>query len=304
VVFIITWTLYGLLFIFVVLIVAAIFIWVLGVKSQSPPVNKTMIANPAMPYENITFKSGDFTVRGWFIPAKADPSPTKSSNSAPPLVIIVHGWGSNRSRVLRYTEPLYNEGYALMLFDARGHGESDPYPTPSGIMFRDDVIAALDYARQRKDIDLDRIAIFSYSIGAFGSTLAMAQDSRIKVIVTDSMPVRMETMITSELKRHKLPIIPLAYFIPKIWYYRIGISRQEVKRLDIVNIISRTQIPMLLIHSKLDDYISPTDLEYLITHLPPNRVEHLFVNTPGHRSSEKDPSFFKAALPFLRKHLS
>jgi pimeloyl-ACP methyl ester carboxylesterase len=296
--------LYGLLFIFVVLIVAAIFIWVLGVKSQSPPVNKTMIANPSMPYENITFQSGDSTVRGWFIPAKVDPNEAKPFNSVPPLVIIVHGWGSNRSRVLRYTEPLYNEGYALMLFDARGHGESDSYPTPSGIMFRDDVIAALDYAEQRTDIDPDRIAIFSYSIGAFGSTLAMERDSRIRVIVTDSMPTRMETMITSELKRHKLPVIPLAYFIPKIWYYRIGISPQEVKRLEIVNIISQTQVPMLLIHSKLDDYISSTDLEYLIAHLPPNRVEHLFVNTPGHRSSETDPSFFKIALPFLKKHLS
>jgi pimeloyl-ACP methyl ester carboxylesterase len=300
----VTWTLYGLLFIFLVSVAAAIFIWMLGVKSQSPPINKTITANPSMPYEKIIFKSGDSTVCGWFIPAKIDPNQAKQFNSAPPLVIIVHGWGSNRSRVLRYTEPLYNEGYALMLFDARGHGESDPYPTPSGIMFRDDVIAALDYAQQRTDIDPNRIAIFSYSLGAFGSTLAIEQDLRIKVIVTDSMPIRMETMITSELKRHKLPVIPLAYFIPKIWYYRIGISPQEVKRLDIVNIISRTQVPMLLIHSKLDDYISSTDLEYLIAHLPPDRIEHLFVYTPGHRSSEKDPSFFKRALPFLKKHLN
>jgi pimeloyl-ACP methyl ester carboxylesterase len=300
---IVTWALYGVLFIFIAAVIAAICIWMLGVKSQSPPVNKAIMANPSMPYENISFKSEGLTIRGWFIPAKIDPEQAMPFNSAPPLVIIVHGWGSNRSRVLRYTEPLYNEGYALMLFDARGHGESDPYPTPSGIMFRDDVIAALDYAQQRSDIDLERIAIFSYSLGAFGSTLAMAGDARIKVIVTDSMPIRMETMITSELKRHKLPVIPLAYFIPKIWYYRIGISAQEVKRLDIVNIISRTQIPMLLIHSKLDDYISPTDLEYLIANLPSNRVEHLFVNTPGHRSSEKDPSFFRTALPFLKKHL-
>jgi pimeloyl-ACP methyl ester carboxylesterase len=298
-----TWAIYTLLLILVLFVISAALIWILGVKSQSPPANNAITAKPSMPYSNIAFPSKGLTLRGWFIPAKDAQNKSESLKSIPPLVIIVHGWGSNRSRVLRYAEPLFNEGYALMLFDARGHGESDPYPTPSGIMFRDDVIAAMDYAQTRTDIDPERIAVFSYSLGAFGSTLAMGQDSRIKVMVTDSMPIRMETMITSELKRHKLPIFPLAYFIPKIWYYRIGITSKEAQNLDIVKIISRTKTPMLLIHSRLDDYISSTDLDYLVAHLPQNRIEHLFINSPGHRSSETDPTFFATALPFLKKHL-
>jgi dipeptidyl aminopeptidase/acylaminoacyl peptidase len=297
------WALYALISIFVLLVISAVLIWVLGVKSQTPPINKAIQALPAMPYEDITFTSGGLKLQGWFIPAKNDPSSSESLNERPPVVIVVHGWGSNRTRVLRYVDPLYKEGYALLLFDARAHGESDSYPTPSGIMFRDDVIAALDYVQTRSDIDLNRIAIFAYSLGAFGSTLAMGQDSRIKVMVTDSMPVRMETMITSELRRHKLPIFPLAYFIPKIWYYRIGITAKEAKKLDIVSIISSTQTPMLLIHSRLDDYISSADLDYVIAHVPTHRVEHLFIHSPGHRSSETDPAFFATALPFLKNHL-
>jgi uncharacterized protein len=298
-----TWILYTLISISVLLVISAVLIWVLGVKSQTPPINKAIQALPAMPYEDTTFKSGGLKLQGWFMPAKHDASRNTLLNEQPPLVIIVHGWGSNRTRVLRYVEPLYNEGYALLLFDARSHGDSDAYPTPSGIMFRDDVIAALDYVQTRSDIDLNRIAIFAYSLGAFGSTLAMGQDSRIKAMVTDSMPVRMETMITSELRRHKLPIFPLAYFIPKIWYYRIGITAKEAKKLDIVSIINRTKTPMLLIHSRKDDYISSTDLDYLIAHVSPDRIEHLFIHSLGHRSSETDPAFFATALPFLKKHL-
>lgn len=286
------------------LIIAAILIWVLGVKSQSPPINKVILAFPSMPFDNITFTSQGLSIQGWFVPASPDSKRSlEPISSKPPLVIIVHGWGSNRTRVLRYIDPLYNEGYALLLFDARGHGDSDPYPTPSGIMFRDDVRAALDYAQTRNDIDLNKIAIFSYSLGAFGSTLAMDQESRIKVMVTDSMPIRMETMIKSELKRHKLPVFPLAYFIPKIWYFRIGISAKEAKNLDIVSIINRTKTPMLLIHSRLDDYISSSDLDYVIANVLPHRIEHLFINSPGHRRSETDPAFFASVLPFLKKHL-
>ncbi|WP_162463208.1 alpha/beta hydrolase [Paenibacillus psychroresistens] len=291
------WVLYSILILLGLLIIAAALIWILGVKSQSPPINKAIHALPSMPYEDITFISEGLTIKGWFIPAKEATTPTS------PLVIIVHGWGSNRTRVLRYVEPLYGEGYSLMLFDARAHGESDPYPTPSGIMFRDDVVAALDYAQTRSEIDPNRIAIFAYSLGAFGSTLAMGQDQRIKVIVTDSMPSRMETMITSELRRHKLPIFPLAYFIPRIWYYRLGITAKAAKKLDIVSTIKRTKTPMLLIHSRLDDYISSADLDYVIAHVPAGRVEHLFIHSEGHRSSETDPAFFATALPFLRKHL-
>lgn len=299
------WVLYIFFILLVLFVIAAVLIWVLGVKSQSPPIIKAILAFPPMPFDNITFTSQGLTIRGWFIPAKVDSKQLPETlNSQPPLVIIVHGWGSNRTRVLRYVAPLYNEGYALLLFDARGHGDSEPYSTPSGIMFRDDVIAALDYAQKRNDIDHSRMAIFSYSLGAFGSTLAMDQESRIKAIVTDSMPIRMETMIKSELKRHKLPAFPLAYFIPKIWYFRIGISAKEARNLDIVSILNRTKTPMLLIHSRLDDYISSSDLDYVIAHVPSNRVEYLFIDSPGHRSSETDPAFFAAALPFLKKHLT
>jgi pimeloyl-ACP methyl ester carboxylesterase len=290
------WLLYTFLIILILLLLIALLIWIMGVKSQAPPKNKELTGTPAVPYENIAFQSKGLTIRGWFIPSIHTESPS-------PLIIIVHGWGSNRSRVLRYAEPLHKVGYALLLFDARGHGESDPYPTPSGIMFRDDVLSAIDYASSRTDIDAERIAIFAYSLGAFGSTLAMDNEPRIKVMVTDSMPVRMETMITSELKRHKLPIFPLAFFIPKIWYIRIGISAQEAKRLDIVRIINRTQTPMLLIHSRLDDYIPSAELDHVLNNMKPNRVEHLFVHTQGHRSSETDPEFWGKVLPFLSKHL-
>jgi pimeloyl-ACP methyl ester carboxylesterase len=297
-----TWIFYSLLAIALLVILLCAAIWMLGVKSQSPSRNKELQAAPPMPYESISFPSGGLTVRGWFIPAKKA-SVKDAVAAAPPVVIIVHGWGSNRSRVLRYTEPLYEAGYALLLFDARAHGESDPFPTPSGIMFRDDVLAAINYTLTRTDIDPARIAVLSYSLGAFGSTLALEHTSQIKVMVTDSMPTRMETMITSELKRLKLPLFPLAYFIPKIWYYRTGVSTEEVRKLDIVQILNRTATPMLMIHSRQDDYIPSAELDYVLTHVKPRRIEHLFVQSPGHRSSETDPDFFKTVMPFLNKHL-
>lgn len=50
--------------------------------------------------------------------------------------------------MFRYLKPLHQSGYAILMFDVRSHGESDREKAPTVKMFRDDVIAAVQYARQ------------------------------------------------------------------------------------------------------------------------------------------------------------
>lgn len=78
-------------------------LWKAAVKSQTPKKIPITIT-PPMPFEDITFESGGGRVQGWFIPARPDvPKPW-------PLVIIAHGWGSNRSRVFAICTPDLGSG--------------------------------------------------------------------------------------------------------------------------------------------------------------------------------------------------
>lgn len=267
------------------------------VKAQQPR-RLPNTNKPTVPYEPVEWMSNGSTVRGWMLPQA-------NGVGKSPAILVVHGWGSNRSRVLRYAIPLHQAGYAVLMYDARGHGESTPYPKPSGLMFKEDLLVALDWLSQRPDIDAGRIGVIGHSLGGFGAVLALDEGAPISALVTDSMPVRFSTMIASELKRRGLPKFPLAYVVPRIMLNRSGISRTAFKEADpgaiLANNAQGRNVPVLLIHSRLDSYIPSAELEHVLSRSP--QLPHLFVETEGHSASERDPAFWPAVTAFFSEHL-
>jgi uncharacterized protein len=272
-------------------------LWALGAKSQQPR-RKPIEQEPDVPYEVLRFESGGVPMIGWLLKPAAD------DGRLLPAVVIAHGWGSNRSRVLRYARPLYDAGYAVFLYDARAHGESGHMKAPSGFMFRDDVEAAVDALSRQPGIDAARLAVLGHSIGGFGALHAYGRGLPIRALVTDATPLRWETMLRSELKKHKLPGF-FGAILSAIWFKRAGIRKEELERTDagawLAANHSNEAKPLLMVHSLRDDVIPPDDLRMLTDRYP---IRHIYVDTPGHSTSEQDPAFWDAVLPFLQQHLA
>lgn len=271
----------------------------LTVKAQKPRhvPNETV---PPVPYEDVSWQSHGKAVKGWFLP-----HPETVQGETTPVIVVAHGWGSNRSRVLRYALPLYEEGFAILMYDARSHGESDHYRTPSGLQFRDDLCAAIDWLRTRQDIDPTRIGVIGHSLGAYGAVLAIDAGAPIAALVTDSMPVRLATMIGSELRRRRLPQFPLAYLIPMFMIWRSRIPRAMLRRANPVNVLrdnaDRNGVPVLLVHSRKDEVIPVSELNLVLAGAP--GLPHLYVEAEGHSASDRDPAFWPAVKPFFCEQL-
>ena len=269
----------------------------LTVMAQRPRLlpNET---NPPVPYDQVEWQSGGKTVKGWFLPQFT----AEGNRASMPVIIIAHGWGSNRSRVLRYALPLHEEGYAILMYDARSHGESDFYKTPTGLQFRDDLLAALKWLKASPDMAAVPIGVLGHSLGAFAAVLALDVEAPIAALVTDSMPVRFATMIGAELKRRRLPQFPLAQLLPRLMVWRSGISSATMKRANPARILqnnaSSRHIPVLMVHSRKDGFIPPTELNHVLSRTP--NLPHLFVDADGHSASERDPAFWPAVKGFFQ----
>jgi len=286
--------LYLILAMIVIIVLLAAFVWVIAVRSQTPS-RKLIDTEPEPPFEKVAWISDGQPIAGWFIPPKQTNTPARA-----PGIVIAHGWSSSRNSALRYVSRLHDAGYALLLYDARGHGESGSVTAASGVTLRDDLRAAIDFLTERPEIDRKRIGVLGHSLGAFGSVLALGVgEQRIRALVTDAMPSRVNTMIAAELKRYKLPRFPLAQLIPYVWMLRTRIPRSQY---DPVRAIDHSTAPVLMIHSRGDDYVPWTELDHVLSHIG-RKVKHLYLNNKGHSSAWTEAEFWSSVLPFFQKHL-
>ncbi|MFF2091669.1 alpha/beta hydrolase [Paenibacillus sp. NPDC058174] len=288
---------------------AAAGIWRVGARSQSPKRKEvTGIVDSRLIVDDVAFESAGSKLAGWLIRL-----PSADADRPLPVVIVAHGWGSNRSRVLRYAKPLYEAGYGVFLYDARSHGDSEDIKAPSALMFRDDVLAAVQAVSTLPGIDRDRIVVLGHSLGGFGAVLSLAQGMKVRAVVTDSMPVHFDTMVRSQLKAKGLPFFPLGYFIPAIWLLRAKIPRAVVREANVPDILRQYagaseaaalhKTPVYMVHSLGDSFIPAQDLQKLKDTLAPGTIDTLFVQSDGHSASEQDPKFWEHVLPFIERSM-
>jgi hypothetical protein len=115
------------------------------------------IGSPPSPaYQPVTFTSSDgLRLSGWYVPSR---------NRA--VVVVVHGGGGDRMGARSHAQLLARHGYGVLLYDSRGRGESEGSPNALGWGWEKDVAGALDFLRERPDVDRDRIGGLGLSTGA------------------------------------------------------------------------------------------------------------------------------------------
>ena len=124
------------------------------------------------------------TLRGWYVPSK---------NGA--AVVLGHGHGGERGQLAFEAGALALRGFGVLLFDWRGHGESEGSETTWGWKEQRDLAAAIDYVVHRPDVDSTRIGALGFSMGANTVAVAAGRDHRLRAIVLEGAFTSLEDMI-------------------------------------------------------------------------------------------------------------
>lgn len=159
---------------------ACIVIELVYVVTITQPAPST-IGNPLPNAEDIVFQpvslfneQDNIYLSGWYIPSK---------NHA--AIILLHGFGGNRLDMRSRAEVLARHGYGVLLYDLRGHGESQGDVRAFGWEDVKDVHAALQFLSNREEVNADRIGILGFSIGGQIAIRATAEYEQIKAIIAD-----------------------------------------------------------------------------------------------------------------------
>ena len=235
-------------------------------KAETLPIEETP-AVLGLEYEDVSFPSIDeeLTLRGWYLPA------TNSNR----IVIMVHGGTGHRAdprfKMLDVASDLVKYGYNILMFDLRGHGESDGNRISAGYYEKRDLLGAVDYVKSR---GFEHIGVLGFSMGASTTILATAESNDIDAVVADSGYADLKDMMEPEFsKRTKFPkfFLPPLLFLVNIMY---GVDFNNVKPVEVVSEIAPR--PIFFIHGELDEVV-PLEHAYRLQQASQNPQNQLWV---------------------------
>jgi pimeloyl-ACP methyl ester carboxylesterase len=129
--------------------------------------------------EDLTFRSGSDSCAAWWYPTTGALTPA-------PVVVMAHGLtGTRRDRLGAFAERFAAAGFAALVFDYRGFGDSGGGPdlfVPARQL--EDWRAAIAFARGLPGVDAERVVTFGSSMGGGHALAAAAEDARVAAAIS------------------------------------------------------------------------------------------------------------------------
>lgn len=223
-----------------------------------------------------------------------------TSDSAP-VQIQVHGYRGSAIRDFCGGCPIALKlGFNVLLVDQRGHGESEGRAITFGIQERYDVLAWIDYIRDRLGKDVP-IVLAGVSMGAATVITCSGMDlpKSVRGVIADcpfSDPQQIIAKVGRDLHLPSKLLMPLVRLAAK------SIAGFDLTQASALDSVKRTQLPVLIIHGE-DDRFVPCDMSRAMKKANPDRVTLETFPGAGHGLSFilDEPRYAGAIEDFVKR---
>mgnify|MGYP003586750066 FL=1 len=208
-------------------------------------------ADVGLQFQEITLATENSkSLFGWFIPA--------NRTGRAPAVVALHGWGGNAETLLPLAGPLHEAGFALLFVDARCHGQSDEDSFASMPRFAEDLGHAIDWLKQREDIDQNAIAAIGHSVGAGAVLLSASWRNDLAAVVSIAAFTHPVAMMRRWFSAKGIPYRPAGWLMLRYVEWVIGHRFDDIAP---VNTIRRVACPTLLVHGAEDTTVPVSEAQ-------------------------------------------
>jgi len=257
-------------------------------------------ANPpdqyGIDFEEVTFpsRSDKVNIVGWWIPA----------NQPKGTIIMCHGQNGSMDRDTKRMVPLHEAGFNVLMFDFRAHGRSGGMQVTFGMYEKEDLLGALDYLAEQREIT--KVGLFGFSMGAATALITAALSDSVVCLVVDSPFGRLTRSVSGWWRQHGVPIV-VAREMAR-WILATATLR-TAGRIDQTDPIRWTvhigPRPILYIWGGRDPFVSKREIKRMVS-LSAGPTETWIVPNVGHRGAyNEDPEVYKRrVVAWFEKYLT
>lgn len=216
------------------------------------------------------------------------------------VIVLLHGVHADRRSQLNRMRLLHNAGYTVLAFDFQAHGESTGKHITFGYLEGLDVLAAVNYSKQR--FPNEHIGLIGESMGGAAAILA-PQPLSVDAVVIESVYPDINHAICNRLKIHLGPEgCLLTPFYLALMPLVIGINESNLRPIEHINSL---KAPIMVLNGALDKRTPLNEAKALFKHAS-NPKFFWAVKGAGHVDLlNAAPDEWKAhVLPFLAKYLN
>lgn len=217
--------------------------------------------------------------------------PTKESA---PLIIIMHGWGSNAEHMLPIAAAFYQAGLNALVVDSRCHGKSDGDTYSALPRFAEDINHAIDHARKNLRFN-GQIVLLGHSVGAGASLFAASKRKDISAVISISAFAHPKRLMTRYFKKFKLPKFMVNFLLSYIQW----IIGHRFNNIAPVTSISKLTIPTLVVHGTHDTTVPLEDAQLIQKNNTNGYL--LTIEEADHESVDKLETHGQLLIDFLKE---
>jgi uncharacterized protein len=227
-------------------------------------------ARLGLAYENVTFPSQnpDLILHGWLLPGRTGQK----------IIIMVHGEQYHRAdpeiRMLDIAHGLVENGWTVLTFDLRGHGESGGSMVSGGYFEKEDLNGAVEFSKSR---GYGRIGVLGFSMGAVTALMEAEGNKDIAAVAADSSFADLQDIMNSEFAQRTHA--PGFFLNPLLWMIKTmyGVDFPAIQPVKSVAGIAPR--PLFFIHGEKDETI-PVDHAYRLLAASNNPLNEIWI-APG-----------------------
>ena len=218
-----------------------------------------------------------------------------------PVIILSHGYDSNRSDLLFLGTILRDNHYNVYLFNFEGPKSREPY-TNFGTREASDLMSAIDAVTRHRSINPNRVGLFGTSVGGYASLVAAEVNPKVKAMAVEMTYSTPEIMFDTQIDR-LLGGSSGIFRILTEWEFRLATSRTALFPMD-DDLPRLMGIPKLFISGR-DSPALAEMTEQIYTQAPqPKQLLVLEHSQSGLTSESEKREYENQVLNFFLQNLS